>query len=189
MHQHTDQYYIDKILQGDSQAFGVLVERYQTYVYTIVLRMVRIKEEAEEIAQDTFIKAYQSIASFRGESKFSSWLYSIAYRKALDNIRKNKKYKASELNEEITEGSIEIIENALSFIEDKERKEMIQQCILKLPEQEAAIITLYYFQEQSVKEISKITQLTEDNIKVKLYRSRKKMFTLLQNSEVFKMYT
>lgn len=143
MHQNTDQYYIDKILQGDTQAFGVLVERYQTYVYTIVLRMVRVKEEAEEIAQDTFIKAYQSIESFRGESKFSSWLYSIAYRKALDSIRKNKKYKAVELNEEITEGSIEIIENALSYMEDKERKKVIQECILKLPEVEAGLITLY----------------------------------------------
>ncbi len=188
MQQHTDQYYIDNILQGDTQAFGVLVERYQGYIYTIVLRMVRVKEEAEEISQDTFIKAYQSLASFRGESKFSSWLYSIAYRKALDSIRKNKKYKVTELNEEITEGSIETIENALSYMEDKERKELIQKSILKLPEQEAAIITLYYFQEQSIKEIAKITELTEDNIKVKLYRSRKKMFTLLQNSEVFKMY-
>ena len=188
MQQHTDQYYIDKILQGDTQAFAVLVERYQGYIYTIVLRMVRVKEEAEEIAQDTFIKAYQSIASFRGESKFSSWLYSIAYRKALDSIRKNKKYKAAELNEEITEGSIEIIENGLTFLEDKERKKMIQQCIMKLPEQEAAIITLFYFEEQSIKEIAKITQLSEDNIKVKLYRSRKKMFTLIKNFEEFKMY-
>ena len=188
MQQHTDQYYIDRILQGDTQAFAVLVERYQGYIYTIVLRMVRVKEEAEEIAQDTFIKAYQSIASFRGESKFSSWLYSIAYRKALDSIRKNKKYKAAELNEEITEGSIEIIENGLTFLEDKERKKMIQQCIMKLPEQEAAIITLFYFEEKSIKEIAKITQLSEDNIKVKLYRSRKKMFTLIKNFEEFKMY-
>jgi RNA polymerase sigma-70 factor (ECF subfamily) len=186
MQQHTDQYYIDKILQGDTQAFEVLVERYQSYIYTIVVRMVRVKEEAEEIAQDTFIKAYQSIASFRGESKFSSWLYSIAYRKALDSIRKNKKYKAAELNEEITEGSIEIIENALTYIEDKEKKELIQKCILKLPEQEAAIITLFYFEEQSIKEIAKITQLTEDNIKVKLYRSRKKCllcFNILKYSK------
>ena len=187
MHQHTDQYYIDKMIQGDTQAFAVLVEKYQSYIYTIVLRMVRVKEEAEEIAQDTFIKAYQSIESFRGESKFSSWLYSIAYRKALDSIRKNKKYKAVELNEEITEGSIETIENALSYMEDKERTKVIQECILQLPEVEAGLITLYYFEEKSVKEIAVITKLKEDNIKVKLYRTRKKMFTLLQNFEVFKI--
>jgi len=180
MEPNTDQHLIDKTLKGDTRAFGELVERYQAFVYTIVIRIVKVREEAEEVAQDSFIKAFQSLASYRGESKFSSWLYSIAYRKGLDAIRKNKKYSSLELIEEITEGDCSVIENALSYIEDQERKEVIQKCILKLPEQEAVIISLFYFEEQSIKEIAEITQLTEDNIKVKLYRSRKKLFTLLK---------
>jgi len=180
MEPNTDQYLIDKTLKGDTRAFGELVERYQAFVFTIVLRIVKVREEAEEVTQDSFIKAFQSLATYRGESKFSSWLYSIAYRKALDAIRKNKKHSSLELIEEITEGDCSVIENALSYIEDQERKEVIQKCILELPEQEAAIITLFYFEEQSIKEIAEIVQLSEDNIKVKLYRSRKKLFTLLK---------
>ena len=181
MQPNTDPYLIDLTLKGDTKAFGELVERYQAFVYTIVIRIVKVREEAEEVAQDTFIKAFQSLSSYRGESKFSSWLYSIAYRKALDALRKNKKNSSLELIEEITEGDCSVIENALSYIECQERSEVIKKCILELPEKEAAIITLFYFEEQSIKEIAKITQLTEDNIKVKLYRSRKKLFSLLKH--------
>ena len=181
MQPNTDPYLINQTLKGDTKAFGELVERYQAFVYTIVIRIVKVREEAEEVAQDTFIKAFQSLSSYRGESKFSSWLYSIAYRKALDALRKNKKNSSLELIEEITEGDCSVIENALSYIEDQERSEVIKKCILELPEKEAAIITLFYFEEQSIKEIAKITQLTEDNIKVKLYRSRKKLFSLLKH--------
>ena len=127
MKPNTDQYLIDLTLKGNTRAFGELVERYQAFVFTIVLRIVKVREEAEEVAQDAFIKAFQSIATYRGESKFSSWLYSIAYRKALDAIRKNKKNRSLELIEEITEGDCSTIENALTYIEDQERKEMIQK--------------------------------------------------------------
>ena len=177
----TDQQLIDQTLNGDTRSFGVLVERYQNFVFTIVYRMVKVREEAEEVSQDSFIKAFESLSSYRGEAKFSSWLYSIAYRKALDALRKNKKYKASEIIDDITEGEIDTIDNALHYLEESERKKTIQDCILKLSEDEAAIITLYYFEDQSVREIAGITTLSEDNIKVKLYRSRKKLFNLLKH--------
>lgn len=177
---NTDPYLIEQTLKGNTKAFGELVEKYQSFVFTIVIRIVKVREEAEEVAQDTFIKAYESLSSFRGDSKFSSWLYSIAYRKALDALRKSNKHHNLELIEDITEVDCDTIENALSYLEEKERKEVIQNCILSLPEQEAAIITFFYFEELSIKEISKITKLSEDNVKVKLYRSRKKLFTLLK---------
>ena len=177
----TDKQLIEQTLKGDTSSFGILVERYQNFVFTIAFRIMKVREEAEEVAQDSFIKAYESLNSFRGESKFSSWLYSIAYRKALDALRKNKKYKASEIIDDITEGEVSGIEDALHYLEDEERKKAIQDCILKLSEDEATIITLYYFQDQSVREISTITGLSEDNIKVKLYRSRKKLFGFLKH--------
>ncbi len=167
-------------MQGDTQAFGVLVERYQDFIYTITLRMVKNREEAEEVAQDSFIKAFESLASFRGESKFSSWLYSIAYRKALDRLRQQQRKRTTQLVEEATEGDAVLVENALHYLEAKERSEIIQEAIMKLPEEEAAIITFYYFEAQSVKEIAAITSLTEDNVKIKLFRSRKKLYTLLK---------
>ncbi len=181
MNTNTDQYYIDKILRGDREAFGFLVKRYQDFVFTIIIRIVKNKEEAEEVAQDSFIKAFESLSSFRGESKFSSWLYSIAYRKALDKLRTNKKHQSVQLLEEVVEGDMAILENGLQYMQDMERKKVIQDCILQLPEDDGAIITLYYFDDQSVKEIAAITKLSEDNIKIKLYRSRKKLFTLLKH--------
>lgn len=181
MQNDTDQYLIQQTLAGDSRAYGELVRRYQDLVYTVAIRMLKVKEEAEEVAQDSFIKAYEALESYRGESKFSSWLYSIAYRKALDRIRKNKRSQTMELLEEITPNQAADVEHALAALEAAERKQYIQRCIAALPEQEAALVTFYYFEELSVKEIAAITDLSVDNIKVKLYRSRKKLFSLLKD--------
>lgn len=180
MSKHTDQHLIDRILSGDSAAFGELVDRYQNFVFTIAIRMLKVTEEAEEVAQDSFIKAFDSLSTFRGEAKFSTWLYRIVYHKALDRIKKNRREQTYEIIEEITDDSLDHIENGLEFMLSEERSAVINKCIRMLPEDEAAIISLYYFEEQSVKEIAKVTDLTEDNIKIKLYRSRKKLFTLLE---------
>lgn len=175
----TDQELIAKTLQGQTKAYGVLVLRYQDFIYTIVLRIVKKKEEAEEIAQDTFVKAYEKLSSFQGTSKFSSWLYSIAYRKALDFLKKQRRFKPEVDIEAIPSGSVASIENGLQKMITKERSELIQDCLMQLPETNAAIITFYYFEGLSVKEISTITELSEDNIKIRLYRSRKQLLGLL----------
>ncbi|KAA3620348.1 MAG: sigma-70 family RNA polymerase sigma factor [Flavobacterium sp.] len=180
MMQRADQYYIKKTLNGETNAFSELITRYRDLVFTVVLRVVKSREEAEEVAQDTFLKAFESLSSYRGESKFSTWLYSIAYRKALDQVRKSSRMKSVELVEDITEKQAQKIENALDLIEQQQRSETINKCIAALADQDAAIVTFYYFEELSVREIAAITGLTEDNIKVKLHRSRKKLFTLLK---------
>jgi len=180
MIENTDQYLIDKVLNGNTNAFGELVDRYQNFVFTIAIRILKVTEEAEEVAQDSFIKAYDSLSSFRGDSKFSTWLYRIVYHKSLDRIKMNNRHRTYELNDEITDDSLDHIENGLEFMLSTERTKIVKKCIAQLPEDDAAIISLYYFEEQSVKEIVKVTDLTEDNIKIKLYRSRKKLFSLLQ---------
>ena len=181
MNHQSDQYYINRVLEGDANSYGILVQRYQSLVYTVVYRMVKNKEEAEEIAQDTFVKAYKSLVNYRGESKFSTWLYTIAYRKSLDAIKVKKRFVSTELIEEISEGEIGMVNDALNYLQTKERKKIIADSILKLPEEEAAIVTLYYFEEKSVKEIKEIVDLTEENIKIKLYRSRKKLYSILRH--------
>lgn len=176
----TDHQLIREVLQGDTQRFGILVERYQDFVFTIIIRMLRSKEEAEEVAQDTFVKAFKSLSSFRGEAKFSSWLYRIAYRKALDFIKANQKHRAVSLIEEITEGSMIGIEDALDQLISEERKQMIRHAIQELNATDATIVTLYYYEDASVREIADIVSLSEDNVKVKLYRSRKRLYALLE---------
>ncbi len=181
MIKNTDQYLIERTLAGETPAFGELVDRYQNFVFSIALRIVKHREEAEEVAQDSFIKAFDSLAGFRGEAKFSSWLYRIVYHKSLDRIKKNKREQSFQLVEEITSDDLDGIENGLDFMLQEERKEMISRCIAELPGKDAALIEMYYFEELAVKEIAEITGLTEDNIKIKLYRSRKKLFNLLQS--------
>ena len=129
--ENTDQSLIRETLAGNTQAFGKLVLAYQDFIFTVAMRVVKVREEAEEVTQDTFIKAYESLGTYRGDSKFSSWLYSIAYRKALDRVRKQKRNKELELIEEITERQLDEVENALGFLEAQERRQMINSCILK----------------------------------------------------------
>ncbi|HBR54208.1 MAG TPA: hypothetical protein DEA82_08465 [Flavobacteriaceae bacterium] len=179
MKQDTDQDLIDKTLQGHSHAFGVLVERYQNFVFTIILRMVKQREAAEEIAQDSFVKAYEKLATFEGRSKFSSWLYSIAYRKALDYIKQQRRKVAHTDIEQLSDVAMDGVENGLQQLIAKEKKELIQQCIMQLSETNAALLTFYYFEDLSVREISEITELSEDNIKIRMFRGRKELYSLL----------
>ena len=86
-----DQHYINLVCKGDANAFAALVDRYKDMVYTLSLRMTGSREEAEELSQDTFIKVYRSLAKFRGESRFSTWLYKVAYNTCLDHLKKIKR--------------------------------------------------------------------------------------------------
>lgn len=183
MNQTTDHHFITQTLAGDPQAFGQLVMRYQDYVFTVVNRMVQHKEEAQEITQDTFVKAYSSLSSFRGDSKFSSWLYTIAYRKTLDRIKKNKRYAEFDALEQVLSADEDTETHGFKRLVAQERSATIKAAIAQLEPVTAALISFYYYEELSVKEIEKITDLTPENIKVKLYRGRKKLFLLLQHAQ------
>ena len=175
-----DQVYINKILNGDSNAFAVLVDRYKDLVYTLAMRMVKNKEEAEEVAQDTFIKAYKSLAKFKGESKFSTWIYKVAYNSCLDRLKKIKRQYNTVAIDEYTEHQVKSIDNALDKIEEQEKKQAIKACLELLPGEDSFLLTLYYFEELSLDEISKVTGLKPNNVKVKLFRSRKKLANVLK---------
>ncbi len=88
---------IAAIKNGDTRAYAQLVDRYKDLVYTLALRMLKHREEAEEVAQDTFIKVFKSLDKFKGDSKFSTWIYRVAYNTCLDTIKKNKKHLSNVL--------------------------------------------------------------------------------------------
>lgn len=175
-----DQHYINLIINGDTNAFAILVDRYKDLVYTLTLRMMKNREEAEEVSQDTFIKAYKSINRFKGDSKFSTWIYRIAYNTSLDRLKKNRKHFNDVAIDEFTEHQVKTIDNALSQLENEEKNQAIQQCLAQLPSDDAFMLTLYYFEDQSLDEISKVIGLTPNNVKVKLFRSRKKLATIMK---------
>jgi RNA polymerase sigma-70 factor (ECF subfamily) len=177
----NDQHYINLIIEGDTNAFTVLVERYKDLVFTLTLRMLKNREEAEEVAQDTFIKAYKSLNRFKGDSKFSTWIYKITYNTSLDRLKKNRKHFNDVAIDEFTEHKVKTIDNALDNLESKEQTKAIQDCIALLPSEDGFLLTLYYFEEQTLDEMSKAVGLTSNNVKVKLFRARKKLATILKN--------
>lgn len=176
-----DQYYINLILSGNTNSFATLVDRYKDLVYTLAIKMLNNKEEAEEIAQDTFIKAYNSLCKFKGESKFSTWLYKITYNTCLDALKKKKKQNNVTYIEDFSEHQTKALETIFDSLDEKERNKAIQDCVAQLPQDEAFLLTLYYFDDQSIEEVAKIMNISTDNVKVKLFRTRKKLASILKN--------
>ena len=187
MDKNSDQIYIDKVLQGDTNAFAYLIDRYKSMAYTLAIKIVKNHEDAEEVAQDSFLKAYQKMDTFKGDSKFSTWLYTIVYRNAISKIRK-KKVDTSDLDSFIVTNHSEGPEfPQMEAMKNQEQKKYVREAINSLPEKDAFLITLFYLNENSVEEIEKITNLSQTNIKVKLFRARKKLNTTLSfllNEEV-----
>lgn len=175
-----DQYYITKIVAGDTKAFAVLVDRYKDLVFTLALRMLKNREEAEEVAQDTFIKVFKSLSKFKGDSKFSTWIYRITYNSCLDVLKKYKQEYSTVVLDEFSERELATLDNAFDALAEKEQRQAIDDCLDRLPKEDSFLLTLYYFEEQSLDEISKIVGLTANNVKVKLFRGRKKLASLLK---------
>lgn len=177
---NDDQHHIDNVLKGDANSFAVLVDNYKDMVFSLVIKMTKNREEAEEISQDTFIKAYQNLDKFKGESKFSTWLYKIAYRTCLDSIKKNKHHNNTFDINEITLHHIKTTESVLNDLERKDRAEMIKFCMDQLPADERSILWMFYFDELSLKEIIEVSDLSEANLKVKLHRARKRLLSIVK---------
>ena len=179
MDNNSDQIYIDKVLLGDANAFAYLINKYKDMVYTIAIKIVKSHEDAEEVAQDSFLKAYEKLDSFKGNSKFSTWLYTIAYRNSITKIRK-KKVATADIDDYVMDNYSEGSEfPQLEAIKNGEQQKYVREAIGRLPEKDALLITLFYMNESSVEEIEQITNLTQSNIKVKLFRARKKLNTEL----------
>ena len=169
----TDTEIIKRILQGEQAIFAILVERYQQYVFTLVLRFTDNREDAEEISQDIFVKAYRSLADFRGESKFSTWLYTVVRTSCITFLRK-KKLDTTSIDNERTFLQLENKESGFkaNIIEQKSRHAMVNEAIRLLSPDDSQLITLFYKGEQSLDEIGKIMGLEPNTVKVKLHRAR-----------------
>jgi len=177
---NNDQQYIENVLSGDTNAFAFLVDKYKDMVFSLALKITKSREEAEEVSQDSFIKAFKSLKNFKGDSKFSTWLYKITYNNCLDRVKKNARRYNTDTIDEVNENKIKAIEDTLQTIERKERAAVIKECMEVLPEDERTILWLFYFEELSLKEIIDVTSYSESNIKVKLHRARKRLLSIVK---------
>ena len=164
---------ISRVLKGEQNAYAELVNRYQGYVFTLVLRMIKGREDAEEVAQDVFVKAYRSLADFRGESKFSTWLYTITNTTCITFLRKKKLDVHSLDNEKVFElADSKDSGFRANVIEQKSRVSMVNKAIAMLNPDDAEVITLFYKAEQNLEEIARILGLEANTAKVRLHRAR-----------------
>lgn len=171
----TDDIIIERVKAGDKNAYAIIVDRYKDKVYSLVLGIVRNEETAKELAQDIFIKAYSALKKFRKESSFSTWIYRIAYNTAISETRKNKQ-KVKSFDEQLEKASSMSISDTFEEEEKNEmRKSILNKAIKQLKDEERLILMLYYFEEQSVEEISQSSGLSQSNVKVKLFRLRNKL--------------
>jgi RNA polymerase sigma factor (sigma-70 family) len=172
----TDSELISRVLRGEQQLYAELVKRYQNFVFTIALRYTPVREDAEEIAQDTFVKAYKALKDFRGDSKFSTWLYSIVNSTSITFLRKKKLETHSLDQEHVFESADnQVSDQRANQVEQKSRVAMVSKAINLLSPDDAKLITLFYKAEQSLDEIAHILNMETNTVKVKLHRARQRL--------------
>ena len=179
MESEKEKYYIDRVKGGDKESFTWVVDTYKDMVYTICLRMLSSEVDAEEAAQDIFVKAFRSIQTFQEKSKFSTWLYRVSYNHCISVIR--SKVRMIDLVDEVPDGEVdEQAANGLNEMAKKDREKHVRNAIDALAETDAVLITLFYYEELSLDEITEVTGLTNNNVRIKLHRARKKLYDVIQ---------
>jgi RNA polymerase sigma-70 factor (ECF subfamily) len=183
MDNRNDTYYIEQVLEGKINAFSYLVDRHKDKAYNLAFRICGNREEAEEIAQDAFIKAYRSLRNFRNKSSFSTWLFRIVYNTSISLVRSRKKGVLA--IEEFPADAVDFLginRNEEEAVEDY-RNSLINFALQKISEDDRGLITLYYYDDLDTEEISKITGISKSGIKVRLFRARKKMADIIAKVE------
>ena len=173
---------IKEILNGKTEQYEYFLDRYGQQVFVLVDRIVSCQEDAEELTQDVFLKAFQQLSSFKAESTFSTWIYRIATNIAISAVRK-KRNDVLRLDDSVFANLSDTQVDAALEDESEEQMERLQQAMNQLEADERALITLYYLKEKPLAEVAFILGLTEGNAKVKLHRIRKKLYVLIKNQE------
>ena len=164
------------MLSGNHQAYAGLVNRYQNYVFTLALRMVKNREDAEEVAQDAFIKAYKFLADFKGNSKFTTWLYTIVNNTGISFLRKKKLDIHSLDNDKVFEMADSLDSGMRADkVEQKSKLAMVNDAITLLNPDDGQIITLFYKAEQSLEETAQVLGIEVNTAKVRLHRARTRL--------------
>lgn len=174
----TEEEIISLLKRGEAGHYRLLVDKYKSYAYTLALRVVLVPEDAQEVTQDAFVKAYSNIGAFKGDAKFSTWLYRIVFNTAIS--RKRKKTLVQTAIDSAAGVANDANMGSGEQMTQKERKLWVDRAVSQLNEDDAFLVTLYYFQELTLEEIQEITGFTPNHSKVKIFRARKKMAEWLE---------
>jgi len=183
MHTNTtpDQELIAAVLAGNQQAFAMLVDRYKAMVFSVAYRITNNREDAEELAQSAFIKAYRSLADYRHQARFSTWLYTIVQHLSLSFLRKRKLALADIEKPSVAQAMEQAgSQSGFAGIDHKSRQHILHQAMQHLAEDDAKVIGLFYQGEQTLEEIGQIMGIEPNNAKVKLHRARLRLKKILE---------
>lgn len=183
MELYSDAYYIERVAAGDTGCFACLLDRYSRPVHSLILKMVHSKEDAEELAQDVFMKVFRNLPSFKADCSFSTWIYRIAYNTAISELRRKKQEFIAIEESQIENVSEEEVSILLGRTSENDQVEKLEHTLTLLPPEERAMIMLFYMKQKSIEELTVITGLSASNVKVKLHRIRKKLFVLIKGME------
>ncbi len=178
MSMKTEAELIERILNGEWRNFAILVDKYEDKVFGYVNYLMGNKEDAEEIVQDSFVKAYHSLHTFRGDASFSTWVMRIAHYGALTRLRLKVPQKVS------LEKANEVINLPSEELDHQDKSAVLAEALRHLKEDERSVVTLFYYNESSLKEVCDVTSLTLSNVKILLHRSRKKLLAILKRMGV-----
>jgi len=181
MEKKTDEYYIREILKGDSGSFSQLVEKYSHLAFSLSMKILNQREDAEEAAQDAFIKAYNSLSSFQSSATFKTWFFRIVYNTSISKLRTRKNIEVKFEDIKISDTEILATENAIGKLNADDRQRYLLVGLERLEPDERALLKMYYYDEFSMDDVSVITGLTVSNVKVKIHRSRKKLLQELKS--------
>lgn len=167
---------IERILKGNTNAYTLLVDKYKKYVFTIAYRYTKNREDAEDVSQEIFIKIYKHLGSYKGEAKFSTWIYTIITTSCISFLRKRKTLIATTVDYELENAQVDIHSNVTNKnIEKREKFNHLQNAIKLLEEEDALILTLFYQFDSSIQDLASILKIEPNNAKVKLHRARLKL--------------
>lgn len=172
---------VNRLLSGDQRAISIFVDEYGTFIYHVCNKILSHQDEAQEATQDAIMKILHALSNFDTKGSLKAWCYTIAYRTAIDYKRKIK------YTTDIDQAThLHTFQSSDENLHDDETKYNIQALLNHLHDEDKMIVSLYYLEEMNIKEVCKITGLTESNIKIKLYRARKEM--ALHASKYFDQY-
>ena len=182
-----DRELVEAVLEGDPSAYRGLVERYQSRVFALVVGMVRGREDARDLTQEAFVKAYKNLSRFRLESSFYTWLYRIAMNLAIDHLRKQKKRKHSEFDEQIASkdtggvlADAHMRDNPSRNLERKQLQNRILEALDKLNPDHKQIVLLREIEGLSYREIGETLEIAEGTVMSRLFYARRKLQQLLK---------
>ncbi|NWG26956.1 MAG: RNA polymerase sigma factor [Ignavibacteriaceae bacterium] len=179
----SDREIIESVLKGNSADFVFIIDRYKNKAFSMLKRMLKNNEDAEELLQDCFLKAYNKLKSFKFESKFSTWFYRIVYNTALTKLSGKKRQIENDMADIDEFHNIQSKYSADEFIE-YDLSDTVRKIVNELPEKNAAIITLFYLEEMTCEEISDVLKITINNVKVLLHRSRNLLKEIIEKKNL-----